>query len=73
MFLNEVKGVKVFKCKSKIIMNYFVYEKHLPVFSIRDGIYHFIYNENLKKILKNLPIWINLLVIGEGLNKNLDK
>jgi hypothetical protein len=75
MILNpeSIPALKTFKCKSKLLMRYFVYDNHIPLFSLKDNLYHFVYNDNLKKVLKDAPIWITLLIVGEGLNKDLDK
>jgi len=67
----EIPGIKVFKTKNRVVINYLIYDNHLSIFSLIDGVYGFQYNDNLKTIIKNFPISIKILVNFEGLNKNL--
>jgi hypothetical protein len=46
---------------NKILANYLIYEKGLPLLSVSGNIFYFTMNEELEEILKNLPIWLEIL------------
>lgn len=64
----KIKDIKTFKCRSKLIMNYLIYDKHLSLFSMKDGLYQFVDNDETRLALKKCPVWLKLLVSSEGLN-----
>jgi len=60
MITNNESMPRKFKCK-KILANYLLYQKKLPLLSVDGEYYYFLDNESTKDILRNLPIWLRLL------------
>lgn len=48
-----------FKCK-KILANYLIYERNLPVLNVDENFYYFVDSELLREILESLPLWLKL-------------
>lgn len=69
MIINPSKlSMKVFKCRHKIIKSYLIYEIHLPILSIENDIYYFVYNNKLKQAIENSPFWVKTMINFENLN-----
>lgn len=49
-----------FKCK-KLLANYLIYEKSLPVLDVDKDYWYFNDNDLLQEILEGLPWWLKLL------------
>ena len=62
MLINDVPEIKKFKCK-KILANYLIYKKGIPLLFIDDNFYYFVDNDKLRKILLCLPVWLKILKI----------
>jgi translation elongation factor P/translation initiation factor 5A len=60
MIINASKFMPTFKCK-KLLANYLIYEKNLPVLDVDDNYWYFCDNELLHEILESLPLWLRLL------------
>jgi hypothetical protein len=54
--------MKTFKCK-KVIADYLMYKKGLPLLDVDKKYYYFLHDESLDKILESLPLWLKLLNI----------
>jgi hypothetical protein len=58
--ISNIDSIKdKFGC-NKIVADYLIYEKNLPLLGLKDGRYFFTYNYDLWKVIKEFPIWIRL-------------
>jgi hypothetical protein len=49
-----------FKC-SRRVMNYLVYERHLPVFGMQEHFYYFAKTDELEKALNEMPLYLKII------------
>ena len=60
--INNVEIIqRKFEC-GKIVANYLIYEKKLPLLSVKNSRYYFIKDERLEDILDSSPWRIKLLI-----------
>jgi hypothetical protein len=52
----------VYRCNS-IVARYLIYNLHFPVLAIKNNVYYFINNQELKEKLKGLPLWLKIFKI----------
>jgi len=62
MLTNKVDIIKKFKCK-KLLADYLIYKRGIPVLFVEDKFYYFVDNEKLQRILLCLPIWLKILKV----------
>jgi hypothetical protein len=60
MIIDGKDYVNTYKCV-KMIADYLIYEKNLPVFDVDKNFYYFRESELLDEILGSMPIWLKLI------------
>jgi len=60
MIINAQSFMPTFKCH-KLLANYLIYDKHLPVLDVDNNYWYFNDNALLQEILESLPLWLRLL------------
>lgn len=60
MIINPEIFNDTFRCK-KIVANWLMYKKHIPLFGLNNGYYYFARTYINMKVLNKLPWWIRLL------------
>lgn len=60
MIIDARKFMPTFKCK-KILADYLVYKKGLPILDAKEDFYYFLHDDALDKILESLPLWLKIL------------
>ncbi len=60
MIINHEMIEKKFKCK-KILADYLMYERNLPLLSLDGKDYYFTDNDLLREILQSLPFWLKFI------------
>ena len=58
----KIDASKLYKC-NRPVANWLIYEKHLPLFSRKDGFFYFARTDELSKAIKEMPPHIILLSI----------
>jgi hypothetical protein len=64
MLINPEIIPKTFRCK-QVIGEYLIYKLGLPVLSIKNNFYYFIDNDELREIIKGLPLWLKIMLFFE--------
>jgi len=59
IMINNPESVSSFHC-NKILANYLIYRKHLPLLSIKNKRYYFALTWDLRNVLDNLPFWLEV-------------
>lgn len=60
MIIDGHRYVNTYKC-NKIISNYLIYEKKMPVFDVEKNFYYFVRTALLEEILGSMPLWLKLI------------
>jgi hypothetical protein len=60
--INNVNDLPILKFQvNKLVANYLIYEKHLPLLGISEGRYFFAVTDNAREVFKNLPLWLRVV------------
>jgi hypothetical protein len=51
---------KIYRCKSRLIAEYLIYQKSIPLLSKNGKDWIFTRNDVLEEVLKNLPFWLKV-------------
>ena len=60
MIIDAPEFMPTFECK-KILAEYLMYKKNIPLVSVSGNLYYFVDNALLKEVLEGLPLWIKIL------------
>jgi len=60
MIINAEEYMDTFRC-NQILANYLIYNKKVPLLSVKKNYYYFRKNELLDKALKSLPFYIKII------------
>lgn len=60
MIIGAKNFMSTYRCK-RILANYLIYDKNLPVLDVDKNYWYFNDNDLLQEILESLPWWLKLL------------